>query len=887
MALEFLVWRKLRKKRKNREQQAKEIEEKHWEADSDFKYALKEPDLGLIGKGIEPFFLDAYIGCGWLPKYDYPVQVVPFTFNLAPYLEIAQKGVESAEKTSNSISDDSYVFKAGGYISKAVSAGSLALKSQKACVEFQCSLYTQWVERQFEYEVDLSEYCCFHVTPDKGEAPTVQQMEQFWTSLATAEHPMSFEIIADGRTDSIIFQFLCHKRDRNKVAGMLSSYYSGINKQGNDEDYLRSYVGEDVIEGVNDCRTRGYRLGLYWHYTRLLQTYNSFQQTDPLTPVINNLASMLDDEQARGDRLAVIQVLVSPSQGLWENHLRLISEYQEVLGGYWPEFLECDFKTKASSPLFAIVPRVLFLSKGWDDHDKPLEDTLSALDIFANTPDGNQFHIEAPLADEELPDSEEFMTLFRNVRSTLLGLDHISVFTRNTYSHGCIVNLDELVGLCHFPSKAFQHPKLLTMRTDKVPEEFTEGEILIGVHEDGTEAYVPSEWRRYHAYVVGYTGQGKTTLLQNVIKQDVDAGRGVGVIDVKGTGKLIDEKILPMIPEHRIDDVVLFDMTDREHPIGFNLLDTNDPQRKQQILFVLKRATEASWTDQMETLFLMAIGALLNDDEPHTLREVETLIFDEGFRYQVVGKIRDPYNRNYWDNIFGSVTQATKTAINRRMMDILSDEATRAVLCQKRMTFDFKDIMDTRKIFLAKIPRGNYPITFRFFARILMSMFEMAAFTRTSKPEPFYLYIDEFQHFADETFEEIINEAREAGLYLTMSHQNSDQISNTVLSACMSTGTTIVFQVQPRDTRKLESFFGNFAAEDIGDLGRYHTLTRIGKASNAFRMRTLPPPEMETDFSEEIRQSSRKKYCGQAEPAAKPQVKPQERKDDKSQFFEE
>ena len=168
------------------------------------------------------------------------------------------------------------------------------------------------------------------------------------------------------------------------------------------------------------------------------------------------------------------------------------------------------------------------------------------------------------------------------------------------------------------------------------------------------------------------------------------------------------------------------------------------------------------------------------------------------------------------------------------------------------MDIDFQEIIENKQIFLARIPRGNFPITASFFARTLMAMIQMAVFSREGEVIPFHLYVDEFQHFADETFEEIIDEAREAGLYLTLSHQRTNQLSDDMLSASMSVGTRIVFQVQPPDARRLSPFFDDYSDNDIMKLGKYNTITSIGSIENNFRMKTYPDPVSEQDYSQEI-----------------------------------
>ena len=797
------------------------------------------------GSGYDPYWLDHLIGGGGLPSYNYSVRVHPIMMELDRFFP----DIDNADWFTKK-----YVLQNASDVKRYTRA-----YSRTGSMLFINALHEHWKNRDRWHLMLFNDYVCFRITPAEDTTLKISQMEQFWASLQTS-HRMSFEIIANSK-DGIVFQFLCHKEDRARVVAHLQGFFTHINEAG-DADCLLGFVDEDArdLTFLEKYAVMGVQFVLNRHYAMTIRTYRD-TNADPLKPLLASLGSYLKTDPSG---CMAIQFLIEPSEMTYERHIKELDELPQSF----------NVNKKLDYPLFAVALKQLYFMRGDMEIEEQRDFKKLFWDISASIYSPFSSGETNGLLYEALPEGLNIPPMFYTYDFILDTEEVAAALTRETYRPGFIFNSMELANLCHFPHKGLTHELLETTEKVVLPEEFKQGGTLVGQFEgkkDVLPCYIPDEWRSSHTYVIGYTGMGKTTLLLNMIKQDIEAGRGVGVIDVKGkdakAGRYFIDEVLRLVPKGRAKDVVLFDATDLSYPIGFNLIDNKQDMSKniltQRLFAALERATESTWPDQMQLMFTRALEALLNDPEVHTLLDIELMLYDDAFRYNVLSHLTDAYQRNYWDKIFPETGKATRDGIARRMAEILGDENSRNVLCQPKMAFDFRAVMDTKKIFLAKIPRGNYPITYKFFAKMLMIYFELASMNR-EQGHPFCLYIDEFQHFADETFQEVINEARSAGIWLTMSHQQTDQIDSKTLGACMSTGTTIVFQVQPQDTRRLEPFFSpNYKETDIMNLGKFHTLTRIGKSQNAFHMATLPIEYPETDYTGQIKTMNRVMYCGE------------------------
>ncbi len=849
----------------------------------------------IFSYGYNPFDLDGYAGSGCLPPSNYFVDVLPYVIEL-----------------------DGYIDPAGRIRSHAGESKYHQRRGARASAKVDDFLYRQWKEKKFAGAVYQEDYCCFHIIPGPGEGITASQMEHFWSSL-NAKDRVSFEIIADGASDSIVFQFVCHNDCKNQVAGLLSAMFGNAIPVEPEEDYLWAQF-EDPRDFIHEYTSKfmamGVNLGLWAHYGWPIRTFGSFdREGDPLTSLITALDSFLSS--GKSGQTAVVQALVRPSGGRWEDHVNWLRDAEYYI---YTTFDELPLSQKIRYPLFGVSLKLLIFGKREVVDEAEVKQCASEItdsfDVFAS-PDGNSIMMMPLEHRGAIP--EIFWTT-----DALLSPDELTaVLSRNTFRHGFILNSQELSSLLHFPSASLQHSKLLRQETGiaKAPqalvveEEVLEAEaeeeseeaveeieemeeveevpqarpLIIGVnkvHGKEQKVHIPEDYRFRHVYIVGKTGTGKTTLLQNMVVQDIRAGRGVGVIDPHGD--LVRDKILPYIPRKRVDDVVLFDPTDYGYPIGFNMFQVSMPRERQQmsndILVAIRRLFgSSSWGENIDQLFGTAVDTLLADESrTYSLLDMRRLVSDEGFRLEVLERINDEYLTEYWTEDFPRMTASTISATKRRLSSILRRPEVRDILGQRDTTFALRDIMNRGKIFLANLSRGELgEDASDVFGGLLVSKIQLTAMSRATEPEaervPFYLYVDEFQNFVSESFEVILSEARKYRLGLIIAHQFTGQLPKAVYDAVFgNVGTMVTFALGIDDAVALEKQMGKFTRDDIINLEDYHTFTRIGKARDTFSMITLPPPKITENLSDVIRQASREKYCREVTEEARKEEKEEE-----------
>jgi len=364
--------------------------------------------------------------------------------------------------------------------------------------------------------------------------------------------------------------------------------------------------------------------------------------------------------------------------------------------------------------------------------------------------------------------------------------------------------------------------------------------------------------------------------MADMIIQDILNGNGVGVIDPHGA--LIREWILPRIPKERKDDVILFDPADEEYPIGFNMFQAETPLErrlvKNDIVVAFRRLfQDSSWGDNIATIIRTTVDTLLADNSRvYSLLDVVNMINDEGFRYEVLERIRDPLGalKNFWLDLYPSYQTSTIGALKRRLFDILGDPLIGNILGQKETTFNLRDAMDNRKIFLASLSKGilGEHIS-NVFGGLLVSKIQLTALARaaqaTESLTPFYFYVDEFQNFTNESFKEILSESSKYKLYLTVAHQFASQLPTIIRDAIIgNVGTWFIFNSSHKDGRAIAGELADeITADDIVKLPRFNTFTRMGTAANTFTMATILPSEPTEAHANphEIIEASRAKYC--------------------------
>lgn len=387
---------------------------------------------------------------------------------------------------------------------------------------------------------------------------------------------------------------------------------------------------------------------------------------------------------------------------------------------------------------------------------------------------------------------------------------------------------------------------------------------------------IKTDDRRRHVYVVGKTGMGKTTLLENMILSDIYAGHGCCYVDPHGDTV---QKIIDYIPSWRINDVVYFDPSDVDNPIGFNILEAIDPGMKHLVasalMSVFKKIWENVWSARMEYILNNTILALL-DTPGSTLLGVNRMLSDKDFRLEIVKNIQDPIVKQFWITEFAAYdakfASEAVAPIQNKIGQFLSSSIIRNIVAQAKSSINIREIMDNQKIFIINLSKGRIgEDAMRLLGGMLITKMQVAAMERVNVPEDtredFYLYVDEFQNFAVESFAGILSEARKYRLNLIMAHQYITQLSEEVRDAVFgNVGTMITFRVGSPDAVFMENeFMPRFTPEDIINLpkaGIYLKLMIDGVASQPFSAITLPPIAQRTGSLPRVVEQSRERYAG-------------------------
>ena len=383
--------------------------------------------------------------------------------------------------------------------------------------------------------------------------------------------------------------------------------------------------------------------------------------------------------------------------------------------------------------------------------------------------------------------------------------------------------------------------------------------------------------RRQHMYILGKSGTGKSVLLSNLIVQNIQNGEGVCVVDPHG--ELVEE-ILGLIPENRIKDVIYFNPADTDFHIGFNVLQIDDPKYKHLVasglMGIFTKIWANAWSSRMEYILSNAILALL-DTPGTTLLGIPRLLVDKDYRQMIINNLKDPVVKSFWVHEYEQWRDQFRNEaiapIQNKVGQFLSTSIIRNVLGQQRSTINIFDIMNEGKIFLVNVSKGRIgEDNSALLGGMIITKIQLAAMERVRIPEDerkdFYLYVDEFQNFATDSFANILSEARKYRLNLIVAHQYIAQLENKdgskVRDAVFgNVGTMIIFRVGADDADFLEKEMEpEFTAQDLVSLPNYHIYLKLmidGITSRPFSASTLPPIKIDRSLGvkDKIIESSR------------------------------
>ncbi|MFA6963602.1 MAG: DUF87 domain-containing protein [Patescibacteria group bacterium] len=457
---------------------------------------------------------------------------------------------------------------------------------------------------------------------------------------------------------------------------------------------------------------------------------------------------------------------------------------------------------------------------------------------------------------------------------------------RSFEDDGAILNIAEIASIFHLPSSSVSTPNIvwsgskkgeppsnLPLRTNTEESQFT----VLGLtnfRNNLQEFGIKTDDRRRHIYIIGKSGTGKSTLIENMVINDIAAGKGVILIDPHGETA---DKILACTPDSRINDVIVFDPSDREFPVAFNLLETVDDDFKGIVasgfVGIFKKIFGESWGPRLEHILRNTVLALL-DCPDSTMLDIPKMLTNNRFRDKIVEQVKDSVIRDFWVNEFAQYdskfrTEAVSPILNK-VGQFLATSTIRNIVGQAHSRLNIREVMDQQKVMIVNLSRGKIgEDNSALLGAMMITKIQLAAMSRAdvtieNRPDCF-LYVDEFQNFATDSFATILSEARKYNLSLTIAHQYIAQMPDPVKEAVFgNAGTLISFRVGGSDAVTLvKEYAPVFEENDMVNLEKAHIYIKLlidGIAPPAFSARTLPPVAKLTGNYDQVVNQSHQKY---------------------------
>jgi hypothetical protein len=563
---------------------------------------------------------------------------------------------------------------------------------------------------------------------------------------------------------------------------------------------------------------------------------------------------------------AILMFFLDLLQTIFHNDLsdRMKTAVNKEITDPYERELHDSIKSKLDQELYEVSVRILVIGPDMYSINERSDAIVSAFRPFASSYQSIGRKQSLPL----LTKAETQLAQFQNRQLT----PYVAV-------QRPILSSSELADLYHFPNTDLTKTEgLVKSRSQVLPSPLSikrsdaELDVIVGVNKHGGE-HVPIgmtlEQRQKHSYIIGKTGMGKTTMLTNMIYQDMLSGKGLAVIDPHGD---MFKELLGLVPEHRLKDVVIFDPSDRNYPLGLNLLrpgisfDSDDEMRDKitssVVTVFMKLSDKKTWGPKMEHNLRNVVMTALHLPNPN-FYTLQRLLTEKRYQKQVAKDLSDPVLKQFWQkefNLMGSMQLSNAaTPLTNRIGRFITAKMSRHILLLPETTLNISDIMNDGKILLVNLSKGKLgEDQSEFFGTLLTALIWLAANERVDIPEAkrkdFFLYIDEFQNFASRIFSEIVSEGRKFHISLILSHQNVAQIDDPKLLELITTNASslITLKVGPRDEDVMLPYMRPVVEKgDMINLNPHHFYikTTHSESEDAFSGQTLP---LEASGSAEI-----------------------------------
>jgi hypothetical protein len=635
-----------------------------------------------------------------------------------------------------------------------------------------------------------------------------------------------------------------------------------------------------------------------------IKSFDSFD-VDPLAGITATLSKL------EGDSQIWVQIIVRPESDSWRNRaVKYIGDIKagrkgmaaalmKHLGGLASDVVKTAMSGGAAATAAPTPDKKIELPPGMEEVLKKIEEKSTKLGFqtfirilaLDDTPALAQQKLDLVVGSFKQFNTTNLNGFTAVPEMTVGGQTPMGLYAARVFPQtGFILNVTELASIYHLPNTTVSTPHIVWAGakkgeppanlplTDETPAELLTNLGVTNFRGSKEKFGIKIEDRKRHVYVIGKSGTGKSTLLQNMAIDDITEGRGVAVVDPHG--EYVDY-VLDRIPDKRIDDVILFDPGDRDFPIGFNILEVEDPKYKlvtaSGVVGVFKKIFGDSWGPRLEYWLSSAILALL-DFPGATLVMVPRLFVDDAFREEVIAMVQDPIIKNRWITEYNKLDQKqrseTISPILNKVGQFLSSGIIRNIVGQAKSSINIRRLMDDGKIMLVKLSKGLIgEDNAALLGALIITKMQLAAMSRAdadaASRRDFFLYVDEFQNFATDSFATILSEARKYGLSLTMAHQYIAQLSEVVSKAVFgNVGTLVVFRVGSDDAAFLTKEFAPvFTEQDLVNLDVFNVYVKLsidGMTAGAFSAVTLPPTADKNENHLKIAELSRQKYSVKA-----------------------
>jgi len=735
----------------------------------------------------------------------------------------------------------------------------------------------------------------------KTEKEMIGVMEQLYSALASSKSSQK-DAFVYGQPVVVFEMAVPH-------IGQQASFYLAVSRrlEATVQSQIHGFFPEAQVEKIKDYNifnpqgaSAGAFLTLSKNFLLPFKTYKNLE-SDPLSEIASAFGKLKEEGEG-----AAIQIVLVPSSGNWRRRgLKIAREMQKnktfekakretsalrsfLRAGKAPSE-PSKSQGGAAAPYTGLTPLQ-------QEQVKAIEEKVGKVGFSVNvrllSSAATQVRADEILGQMQGAFAQFASPSFNSLKAVKITGNALKKFIYNfsfrifDAAHAMILNSEELTSLYHLPTTMIAGPELKFLKAKQAaaPANLPKEGLILGKNifrGEEKEARLAEDDRRRHLYIIGQTGTGKTTLIYNLLVQDILAGRGVGVLDPHG--ELI-EKALAAVPAQRAEDVVLLDPADLEKPVGLNMLeyDAKFPEQKtfivNELINIFDKLYDLKTTGGpiFEQYTRNALLLLMDDPETKaTLMEVPKVLSDKVFRAGLLQKCKNPVVKDFWEKEAEkaggeAALQNIVPYITSKFNVFIANDYMRPIIGQSKSTINYRQIMDGKKIMLVNLSKGRLgDINSSLLGLINVGKLLMAAFSRIDVAEEarndFYLYLDEFQNFATESIATILSEARKYRLDLTIAHQFIGQLTEKIRDAVFgNVGSIMSFRVGAEDAEFLvKQFAPVFDQNDLINIDNRNAYVKLlinGTTSQPFNLLVNPPQKGDEELAKNIKQLSRLKF---------------------------